>query len=219
MPAKRSKKQKSRQTKKKPAKKKPSSKKQVRKRPTGKTRAGKKQVGKKRAQKRGRSEKKRSAEEVYRLYKEALALLHRKKYKQARKQLTQVVKKFSHEIEVVARAKSFLRVCDRNLQAKEEPPRTAEEIFHQGVLYHNAGQYEKALHCYSRALKLSKKKNDHIYYALSATELSTGNIDNALKYLKKAIEIKEKNRFFAHNDPDFELLATNQKFRELIHPE
>ncbi|MFQ5930471.1 MAG: hypothetical protein ACE5MK_12310 [Acidobacteriota bacterium] len=75
------------------------------------------------------------------------------------------------------------------------------------------------MHCYSRALKLSKKKNDHIYYALAATELSTGNIDNALKYLKKAIEIKEENRFFAYNDPDFERLATNQKFRELIHPE
>lgn len=156
---------------------------------------------------------------VYQFYEEGLGLLHQKKYKQARARLIYVMDKFPQEIEVAARAKSLLKVCEKNLQTKAKPGTTAEELFHRGVVLHNTGEYENALDCYSRALKASKKKGDHIYYAIAATEATVGDVDNALKHLQKAIEIKEENRYFANNDPDFELLTTNQKFQKLIHPE
>ena len=164
--------------------------------------------------------KKRFTSDVYTLYAQALSLLHQKKHKTASKQLTRLIATFPSEIEVIARAQSFLRICDRHLlDQKKDSARTPEEIFNQGVFYHNAGRYDKALGDYSRALKLSEKNNDHIYYAMAATELSMGNADDALKHLEKAIQLNEKNRFFAHNDPDFEPLATNNQFRKLIHPD
>ncbi len=93
------------------------------------------------------------------------------------------------------------------------------EVFDQAVFYHNSGQHECALETYSRALKLSKKDQDHIYYAMAATELSMGNTEAALQNLETAIQMNQENRFFANNDPDFQILATDKKFQELIHPD
>ncbi len=127
---------------------------------------------------------------------------------------------YPNEIEVSARARTFSKVCDNNLRTqKKYSPVTPEEIFDQGVFHHNAGQYDQALVHYSRALKLSKGNRDHILYAMAATAISTGNTDDALKHLEKAIQINQENRFFAHNDPDFEPLTTDQEFQKLIFPD
>ena len=198
------------QRKKQPAKKKQAKKKKV---SSKKKAAPKKQVAFEEPPKR------RFTGDVYALYAQALNLLHQKKHKQAKKQFIRLIEAFPSDIEVIARARSFLRICDRYLQEqKKDSASTPEEIFNQGVFYHNAGQYDKALGDYSRALKLSKDK-DHVYYAIAATELSMGNADDALKHLEKAIQLNEENRFFAHNDPDFKLLNTNKQFRKLIYPD
>ena len=162
--------------------------------------------------------KERFASGVRTLYAQALSLLQQKKHKSASKQFTRLIERFPGEIEIIAKAHSFLRICDRHLSdPKKESAPTPEEIFNQGVFYHNDGRYDKALGDYSRALKLSKKNNNHIYYAMAATELSMGNADDALNHLEKAIQLNEENRFFANNDPDFEPLATNNRFRNLVH--
>jgi len=167
-----------------------------------------------------RPPKKEFTSGVYTLYTQALSLLNQNKHKTARKQFTRLIETFPGEIQVIAKAQSFLRICDRHLaDPKKESAPTPEEIFNQGVFYHNDGQYDEALGDYSRALKLSKKNNDHIYYAMAATELSMGNADDALNHLEKAIQLNEENRFFANNDPDFEPLATNNRFRNLVHPD
>ena len=197
----------------------PAKKKQMRKTPSKKKTAAKKKVAPKKQVAVEEPPKRRFTGDVYALYAQALNLLRQKKHKQARKKFVRLTKAFSSEIEVIARAKSFLRICDRYLQDQEKDSATTpEEIFNQGVFYHNAGQYDKALEDYSRALKLSKDK-DHVYYAIAATEFSMGNTDDALTNLEKAIQLNEENRFLAHNDSDFELLSTNKKFRKLIYPD
>ena len=202
---------KKKQTKKKtPAKKKAAAKKRV---------AAKKKVAPKKQVAVEEPPKRRFTGDVYSLFAQALNLLRQRKHKQARKQFVRLIEAFSSEIEVIARAQTFLRICDRYLQDQEKDSATTpEEIFNQGVFYHNAGQYDKALEDYSRALKLSKDK-DHVYYAIAATEFSMGNTDDALTNLEKAIQLNEENRFLAHNDSDFELLSTNKQFRKLIYPD
>jgi tetratricopeptide (TPR) repeat protein len=162
---------------------------------------------------------KRKALPVYKAYENALKVFYKKDYAKAKERLTQVLAKFPKEAEVLVRVQSFLRVCERQLESHKKKASSPEEIFNQGVFYHNSGQYERALENYSRALKLSKKDQDHIYYAMAATKLSMGNTNTALQHLEKAIQMNQENRFFAHNDPDFQLLATDQKFQELIQPD
>jgi len=205
------------QRKKQPAKKKQAAK---RKAPAKKKAPVKKHVAPKREVSFVQPPKRRFASGVCTLYAQALSLLHQKKHKPASQQFNRLIERFPGEIAIIARARSFLRICDRHLPAPEkDTAHTPEEIFNQGVFYHNDGRYDKALGDYSRALKLSKKNNDHIYYAMAATELSMGNAENALKHLEKAIQLNEENRYFANNDPDFEPLATNNRFRNLLHPD
>jgi tetratricopeptide (TPR) repeat protein len=162
---------------------------------------------------------KREALPVYKAYEEALKLFHKKQYAKAKDRLTQVIKKFPEETEVLARVRIFLKVCERQLKSHKDTASSPEELFNQAVFYHNAGQYERALENYARALKVSKKDQDHIYYAMAATELSMGSTDKALKHLEQAIQMNQENRFFAHNDPDFQILATDTTFQELVQPD
>ena len=164
--------------------------------------------------------KKEFSKELYRLYEHALDLLHQNSYKKARNQFVRLLEKFPTDIEITSRAKAFIRVCDRHLNREQKQPApTSEDIFNQAVIHHNACRYEEALTTLSQAMKLTPKRKDHIHYAMAAAEIGMGNTDQGLKYLKKAIEMNEENRFFARNDPDFEPVTKNAAFQELLHPE
>ncbi len=164
----------------------------------------------------GRQQK---TEEIYRLYEEALRLLHQKEYEEAHSLLLEVSSFFADEPEVLARVEAYVKVCETNLAEEKAPPKTAESMFDLGVLHHNAGHYKAALDCFVKALKLANGDQDHIYYAMAASEIPLGNIDTALKNLRKSIEIREENRFVARNDPDFEPLAQNREFQALVRPQ
>ncbi len=227
-------------TKKKLAKKKAVSKKSTRKKPRSKSRTDRKKPSKKKPARKKHSPrtgvkaallkpavtiqepppKKEFSKELYRLYEHALDLLHQNSYKKARNQFVRLLEKFPTDIEITSRAKAFIRVCDRHLDREQKQPAlTSEDIFNQAVIHHNASRYEEALTTLSQAMKLTPKRKDHIHYAMAAAEIGMGNTDQGLKYLKKAIEMNEENRFFARNDPDFEPVIKNAAFQELLHPE
>ncbi len=154
---------------------------------------------------------------IYHLYEQALKLLFQSKYKPARDLFLKLKDTFPEQIDVLARVNSFLAVCDSRLHDQEEkPPSNAEDFFDLGVVNHNLESYEVAKNCFTQALKLEKKDSDYIYYALAATEVCLGNSEKALRHLAKAIEIKEDNRFFAGNDPDFGSLEKNEEFQDLV---
>jgi tetratricopeptide (TPR) repeat protein len=43
------------------------------------------------------------------------------------------------------------------------------------------------------------------------------NVDEAVETLKKAIELNEKYKEDAVNDPDFEAIADSERFKELVN--
>ena len=215
---------------KKPSKKKPARKKPTRKKPVKKKKPARKKHSPRTGVKAALLKpavtiqepppKKEFSKELYRLYEDALDLLHQNSYKKARNQFVRLLEKFPTDIEITSRAKAFIRVCDRHLDREQKQPAlTSEDIFNQAVIHHNASRYEEALTTLSQAMKLTPKRKDHIHYAMAAAEIGMGNTDQGLKYLKKAIEMNEENRFFARNDPDFEPVIKNAAFQELLHPE
>jgi len=164
--------------------------------------------------------KKEFSKELYKLYEQGLRFLHRNSYEKARNKFIQLLEKFPTDIEVTSRAKTFIQICDRHLDLKQNQPAiNPEVIFNQAAIHHNAKRYEEALETLSQAIKLTPKRRDHIYYSMAAAEVCIGNTTQGLTYLRKAITMNEENRFFANNDPDFEPIADNPEFEELIHPE
>ena len=155
--------------------------------------------------------------EVYQLYERAVRWVYQKKHQEARSLFHKIRDKFPSELEVLDRVNTFLEICEGRLQKREKgSPSTAEEFFDHGVMDHNRGLHEKALESFSAALKLAKKDSGFIHYAMAAAEVSLGNHEEALKSLKRSIQIQEDHRFFAQNDPDFEPLMRNEEFQELV---
>jgi tetratricopeptide (TPR) repeat protein len=154
---------------------------------------------------------------LFELYQEALSQLYQKNYAEAKSMLTRIREEHSEDQEFLARVDTYLKICDANLK-RETPsaPDNAEDLFDLGVIHHNAGDHKKAVDCFQKALATTDKEVDYIYYALAASEVPLGNTESALLHLKRAIEIRPENRFMARSDPDFELLAQNSRFQEMV---
>jgi len=153
-------------------------------------------------------------------YQKALKLLHGKKFRPAQKALLTILKNYPEVTEVTARVQGLLKVCERALGTQEtKAVRSPEELFNMAVFHHNRGELEEALETFALALKGARDRTDHILYAMAASELSLGNTEEALNHLEKSVKLNPDNRFFAQNDSDFESLASNARFQELINPE
>jgi tetratricopeptide (TPR) repeat protein len=151
--------------------------------------------------------------ELYLRYEQALRLLHEKEYRQASDLFTQIRRSAGAEVEVLAS-------IDGHLQQKETPPGTADALVDQGVVCHNAGDFERAMSCYQQALDLAHGGDDeYLRYAMAATQAAMGDTAKALQNLKKAVQLRGEMRFVARNDPDFAALTENPEFSELFRPQ
>ena len=158
--------------------------------------------------------------DIYKLYADALASLNKKQYPKTQKLLDQIKQDFPTEVAVLARVDLLLRVCEARIdEAAKKGPASSEEAYDLGVFIHNQGLYDDALKLFDKAQKLGKGETDHIHYAIAATEASLGNTQNALNSLKSAIKTNPQNRILAQNDPDFEPLARNKEFAQVLSPE
>jgi tetratricopeptide (TPR) repeat protein len=157
--------------------------------------------------------------DVYRLYEDALRLVHKKEFKKARTAFESIRERFPDDLEILAKANEYIRVCDRRLGSAGEPQASGDELIDQGVMYHNLGDYKKALACYTQALEQKNTDKATIHYALAASEAAQGETAKAMENLKKAIAGRPELRFAARNDPDFQILNESLEFRELIKPQ
>jgi tetratricopeptide (TPR) repeat protein len=69
--------------------------------------------------------------------------------------------------------------------------------------------------------KLSKQvpKADYVAYGLAALDCLTGHVEDALRHLDEAIRLNPALRFQARNDSDFQNLAEDPRFTELLYPD
>jgi tetratricopeptide (TPR) repeat protein len=120
--------------------------------------------------------------------------------------------------ELAERAKVYLRICDQRLAHASPQLKTADDLYNHAVGLANQGNPEEAEQHLRKALKLSPQA-DYLYYALATTFALRENVEGALEYLLKAIELNERNRYQAQNDPDFANLLEDPRFTELLYPE
>ena len=116
---------------------------------------------------------------------------------------------------VAERARIHLRLCEQKLSRPTPPPRNAEELYTLGVGALNSRRVDDAIEYLDKALR-SAPKLEHIRYALAAAHSLRGDAESALRHLKEAIHLRPQNRVQARNDEDFQALATDVRFRELV---
>jgi len=69
--------------------------------------------------------------------------------------------------------------------------------------------------------KLAKQapKADYVAYGLAALDCLTGHVEDSLRHLAEALRFNPALRFQARNDSDFQNLAEDPRFTELLYPD
>jgi len=116
------------------------------------------------------------------------------------------------------RAALHIRACDQHLEAPALQFKTAEEHFDFAVSLMNTGDYVTAREHLEKLLKQTPKA-DYVLYGLAALNCLTGHVEDALKTLDEAIRQNPALRFQARNDSDFQNLAEDPRFTELLYPD
>src|SRR5215467_10228510 len=120
--------------------------------------------------------------------------------------------------ELADRARVHLNTCNQQLAGSAASFKTPEEHFDYAVSLMNAGQYDQARGHMEKILKQNAKA-DFAYYGLAVVDCLSGQVENSLKNLAEAIRLNPQNRFQARNDSDFQNMADDPRFTELLYPE
>lgn len=121
-----------------------------------------------------------------------------------------------NDLGVVMRARQYLAVTEVD-GAAEPTLKTADDLYHYGVVLMNDGNIDEAVATFEKAADKAPK-DDRISYVRAVALALSDDGDKALDMLAAAIKLNDVNRVYARNDPDFASLAGNADFRALIAP-
>ncbi len=116
---------------------------------------------------------------------------------------------------IAERSRVHLRLCEHKLSRPVPAPKKPEDLYTMGVGALNSRRLDDAIEYLSKAQK-SAPKLEHVCYALAAAYSLRGDAESALHTLKEAIALRPQNRIQAKRDEDFQALAADARFRELV---
>jgi tetratricopeptide (TPR) repeat protein len=121
--------------------------------------------------------------------------------------------------ELIDRANIHLNICNQHLEHSAATQfKTPEEHFDYAVSLMNVGDYVTAREHLEKLLK-QNAKSDYVVYGLAALDCLTGHVEDSLKRLDEALRLNAQLRFQARNDSDFQNLAEDPRFTELLYPD
>jgi len=149
-------------------------------------------------------------------YETGLRAMQEHKFDKAKSYLQKVVSGPSREL--ADRAAVHLNACNQQLERVTTQFKSPEEHFDYAVSLMNVGDYVSAR---EHLEKLSKQvpKADYVAYGLAALDCLTGHVEDSLRHLDEAIKVNPTLRFQARNDSDFQNLAEDPRFTELLYPD
>ena len=149
------------------------------------------------------------------LLEKVIKLIFLKDFRRARAEIKALMETYPGEKEILAKARSYLQICDREEAALRKPAVTGDQLYMFGVVEHNRGNYESAISVFNQLLA-KQPDADYLYYAIAASSALRCDVVQALVNLRKAIGLNESNRVYAKNDPDFISLHEQGEFADLV---
>jgi tetratricopeptide (TPR) repeat protein len=149
-------------------------------------------------------------------YEAGLRAMQERKFEKAKGHLQKVMAGPSKEL--LDRAAVHLSTCNQHSERGAAQFKNAEEHYDFAVSLMNIGDYVGAR---EHLEKLSKQvpKADYVAYGLAALDCLTGHLEDSLRHLDEAIHANPTLRFQARNDSDFQNLAEDPRFTELLYPD
>lgn len=150
-------------------------------------------------------------------YEAGLRAMQEHKFEKAKPYFQKVLAGPSKELS--DRATVHLNTCNQHLERTTSTQfKTPEEHFDYAVSLMNVGDYVTAREHLEKLLKQNPKA-DYVIYGLAALDCLTGRVEESLRHLDEALRLNGQLRFQARNDSDFQNLAEDPRFTELLYPD
>ena len=150
-------------------------------------------------------------------YESGLRAMQEHKFDKAKPHFQKVLTGPSKEL--IDRATVHLNICNQHLErAASTQFKTPEEHFDFAVSLMNVGDYVSAREHLEKLLKQNAKA-DYVIYGLAALDCLTGRVEDSLRRLDEALKLNAQLRYQARNDSDFQNLAEDPRFTELLYPD
>ncbi|HEV8268114.1 MAG TPA: hypothetical protein VGR00_07775 [Thermoanaerobaculia bacterium] len=148
-------------------------------------------------------------------YEKAIELFHKRKLEEAGRHFEDLIEKHPDEKEFVDRARMYLSACKNGKKGRAALPSEPEELYHAAVFEKNRGNPEKALEIL-RKTATRRDGDGRIHYLAACCHALSGDVEQALVNLKKAIAADDQNRIQARLEIDLAPLRGTPAFVELI---
>jgi len=149
-------------------------------------------------------------------YEEGLRALQEHKFEKAKASLQKVLA--GPDKSLADRASVHLAACEQHIETPSLHFKTPEEHFDYAISLMNAGDYVTANEHFEKLLK-QDPKSDYVLYGIAALHCLTGHVEDSLRTLGEAVQANPALRFQARNDTDFQNLAEDPRFTELLYPD
>jgi tetratricopeptide (TPR) repeat protein len=153
---------------------------------------------------------------AFQQYQVAVQLLQQGKFEKALVALEKLLP--AAPIELLDRTKMYIATCQRQMDKHKLTFLTPEEHYDYAISQLNTGYYEEAREQFEGILS-AHPGADYAYYGLALLDAITGRTQDCLGNLSRAIELNPRNRLQARADNDFQSMADDPRFTELLYPE
>ena len=150
------------------------------------------------------------------LYETALKLMQAGKYEKAHAAFTQMLA--SAPGDFADRIRMYISACVAQISKGATNFETHEERYDYAISLLNHGHYEDAREHFQEIL-LKDKSADYAFYGLALLSSMTGDTQTCIEHLTEAIRLNAQYRFQARSDSEFDSVADDPRFTELLYPE
>ncbi len=157
----------------------------------------------------------RPSGEAVALFQAAVEAMQRHQYGQAAKHFRALLDGFASERALLDRVRVYLDLCERELQRRAEQPVTPEEKVTAATAALNDGRDADAERL-ARDVLAASPDHDLALYLLAAIYARRGDPDEALSWLRHAMDVSPDVRAQARHDADFESLRDLEPFQQLL---
>lgn len=153
---------------------------------------------------------------AYQQYQTAVQLVQQGKYEKALPALEKLLA--AAPLELLDRCRMYISTCQRQMDHAPLAFATPEERFDYAIARLNSGEYDDARE-HLNALIAQDGRADYAFYGLAVLDSIMGRAQECLANLARAIELNPRNRLQARSDNDFQSMADDPRFTELLYPE
>lgn len=150
------------------------------------------------------------------LYESALKLMQSGKFDKAHQAFSQLLETAPQDL--ADRIRVYVAACVAQIDKGGTKFETNEERYDYAISLLNQGQYEDARQQFQQILAQNGAA-DYAFYGLALLAGMTGDTEQCIDKLREAIRLNGQNRLQARADSDFEGVAEDPRFTELLYPE